>query len=149
MLKKIFVVFGLFISAIVLVVGGLYVKGGQAEVLLWFVKIFIRQEHEPNREVTWAIPTGSPASLEASKGAKPPNVILIVADDLGYNDITLNGGGLAKGTVPTPFINSLAQQGANFETSYSGNATCAPSRAAMMTTLFPYTTLFRSRKSVV
>jgi hypothetical protein len=43
MLKKIVVVFGLFISAIVLVVGGLYVKGGQAEVLLWFVKIFIRQ----------------------------------------------------------------------------------------------------------
>ena len=137
MLKKIVVVFGLLISAFVLVVGGLYAKGGQAEVLLWVVKIFLRVEHEPNREVTWAMQTGKAASPEASQVSKPPNVILIVADDLGYNDISLNGGGLAKGTVPTPFINSLAQQGANFETSYSGNATCAPSRAAMMTGRYP------------
>ncbi|MFN5499587.1 MAG: hypothetical protein ACK48Q_08595, partial [Burkholderiales bacterium] len=116
MLKKIVIAFGLLISAFVLVVGGLYVKGGQAEILLWVVKIFIREEHAPNREVTWAIPAAKFASSEASSGTKPPNVILIVADDLGFNDISLNGGGLAKGTVPTPFINSLAQQGANFET---------------------------------
>jgi len=83
MLKKIVIAFGLLISAFVLVVGGLYVKGGQAEVLLWVVKIFLRVEHEPNREVTWAIPTGKSAGPEASSGAKPPNVILIVADDLG------------------------------------------------------------------
>ncbi|MEN9831595.1 MAG: Arylsulfatase, partial [Pseudomonadota bacterium] len=120
MLKKIVIVFGLFISALVLLVGGLYVKGGQAEILLWVVKIFIREEHAPNREVTWAIPAAKSASSETRTGAKPPNVVLIVADDLGFNDISLNGGGLAKGTVPTPFINSLAQQGANFETSYSG-----------------------------
>lgn len=102
MLKKIVIAFGLLISAFVLVVGGLYVKGGQAEILLWVVKIFIREEHAPNREVTWAIPAGKPASAETSTGTKPPNVILIVADDLGFNDISLNGGGLAKGTVPTP-----------------------------------------------
>jgi len=137
MLKKIVIVFGLFISALVLLVGGLYVKGGQAEILLWVVKIFIREEHAPNREVTWAMPAAKPESSEGRVGVKPPNVILIVADDLGFNDISLNGGGLAKGTVPTPFINSLAQQGANFETSYSGNATCAPSRAAMMTGRYP------------
>ena len=99
MLKKIVIGFGLFIAALLLVVGGLYAKGGQAEVLLWVVKIFLRVEHEPNREVTWTIPTSKPASPKASAasaGIKPPNVILIVADDLGYNDITLNGGGLAK-----------------------------------------------------
>ena len=62
MLKKIVFAFGLLISAVVLVVGGLYVKGGQTEVLLWVVKIFIRVEHEPNREVTWAVPNGKPAS---------------------------------------------------------------------------------------
>jgi len=45
MLKKIVIAFGLLISAFVLVVGGLYVKGGQAEILLWVVKIFIREEH--------------------------------------------------------------------------------------------------------
>ena len=38
MLKKIVIAFGLLISAFVLVVGGLYVKGGQAEILLWWSK---------------------------------------------------------------------------------------------------------------
>jgi arylsulfatase A-like enzyme len=137
MLKKLGVFLGLVLAALVLAVGGLYAKGGSAEVLLWVVKLFIRQEHAPNREVTWAVPNASEAPSQTSEGRKPPNIILIVADDLGYNDITLNGGGLAKGTVPTPHINSLAQQGANFETSYSGNATCAPSRAAMMTGRYP------------
>jgi arylsulfatase A-like enzyme len=137
MLKKFAIFLGVIVAALVLAVGGLYAKGGSAEVLLWVVKIFLRQEHEPNREVTWAIPTGPSVQSQTQTGQKPPNVILIVADDLGYNDITLNGGGLAKGTVPTPHINSLAQQGANFETSYSGNATCAPSRAAMMTGRYP------------
>ena len=137
MLKKLGIFLGLVLAALVLAVGGLYAKGGSAEVLLWVVKLFIRQEHAPNREVTWAVPNAPDPTSQSSQGRKPPNIILIVADDLGYNDITLNGGGLAKGTVPTPHINSLAQQGANFETSYSGNATCAPSRAAMMTGRYP------------
>ncbi len=137
MLKKIVIAFGLVIAAFALAVAALYAKGGQAEVLLWFVKVFVREEHAPNREVTWTIPSAKSTVPESSSGVKPPNVILIVVDDLGYNDITLNGGGLAKGSVPTPHINSLAQQGANFETSYSGNATCAPSRAAMMTGRYP------------
>lgn len=65
-----------------------------------------------------------------------PNVILIVADDLGYNDISLNGGGVAGGIVKTPNIDSIAGNGVNFARSYAGNATCAPSRAAMMTGRF-------------
>jgi len=137
MIKKFAIGLVLLLAALVLAVGGLYAKGGRAEVLLWVVKIFLRQEHEPNREVTWAIPASNGQTSTTLSQKKPPNIILIVADDLGYNDITLNGGGLAKGTVPTPHIDSLAQQGANFETSYSGNATCAPSRAAMMTGRYP------------
>ena len=137
MLKKIVIAIALLLSALVLVVGGLYAKGGSSEVLLWVVQIFLRQEHAPNQEVTWAVPAGKSESPQASTSTRPPNVILIVADDLGYNDISLNGGGLAKGTVPTPFIDSLAQQGANFANSYSGNATCAPSRAAIMTGRYP------------
>ncbi|NBQ05917.1 MAG: sulfatase, partial [Betaproteobacteria bacterium] len=140
MLKKMAIFLGCVLAVMVLAVGGLYAKGGSAEVLLWVVKIFLRQEHAPNREVKWAVPTAPTAiagNPQAGSERKPPNIILIVADDLGYNDITLNGGGLAKGTVPTPNINSLALQGANFETSYSGNATCAPSRAAIMTGRYP------------
>jgi len=136
-LKKFAIALVFTLGTFLLVVGGVYLKGGSAEVLLWVVKIFLRQEHAPTREVTWATPPASEPVALARTGRQPPNVILIVADDLGFNDITLNGGGLAKGSVPTPHINSLAQQGANFETSYSGNATCAPSRAAIMTGRYP------------
>jgi arylsulfatase A-like enzyme len=85
----------------------------------------------PLREVQWQ--AGPAEAQSTATGARAPNVILIVADDLGMNDITLHGGGIAGGTVPTPNIDSIAQQGVNFRVGYSGNATCAPSRAALMT----------------
>lgn len=68
---------------------------------------------------------------------RPPNVILIVADDLGINDISLNGGGVAGGTVKTPNIDALAHEGVSFTTAYAANATCSPSRAALMTGRYP------------
>ena len=61
-----------------------------------------------------------------------PNIVLILADDLGWNDITVGGGGVADGTVPTPHIDSIGSEGIQFTNGYSGHSTCAPSRAAMM-----------------
>ncbi len=82
----------------------------------------------PTQEVPWA---RAPA---AERSADPrPNVVLIVADDLGWNDLTFNGGGIAGGSVPTPHINSLAAEGVNFVNGYAGQGTCAPSRAMLMT----------------
>ncbi len=95
----------------------------------------ISQWREPiadNRTVAWAKgPTTPPA------GKRPPNVILIVADDLGMNDISLYGRGVADGAVPTPNIDAIARQGVNFGTGYAANATCSPSRAALMTGRYP------------
>ena len=87
----------------------------------------------PNQEVVWQ---KGPATPDASVTDRPPNIILIVADDLGYNDISISGTGVDNGAVPTPNIDSIARDGANLTQSYSGNATCAPSRAAMMTGRF-------------
>jgi arylsulfatase A-like enzyme len=82
----------------------------------------------PNQPVVWQQgPTTAP------EGKRPPNIVLIVADDLGYNDISFNGGGVADGAVPTPNINSIGHDGVNLTEGYAGNATCAPSRAAIMT----------------
>jgi arylsulfatase A-like enzyme len=92
-----------------------------------------RNPVQENRPVTWQAGPAAPAAPIVSR---PPNIILILADDLGYNDLTLNGGGVADGAVPTPRINSIAQAGANLAQGYSGNATCAPSRAAIMTGRF-------------
>src|SRR5690242_544832 len=82
----------------------------------------------PHHEVTWD--KGPP---KKAVGAHRPNVIVIVADDLGWNDITFNGGGVAAGLVPTPQIDSIGRDGAAFTQAYAGDATCAPSRAAIMT----------------
>ena len=65
-------------------------------------------------------------ALTAAEGPRRPHVVLIVADDLGYNDITLNGGGVAGDAVPTPNINSIARNGIDFSGGYAGNATCSP-----------------------
>lgn len=66
-----------------------------------------------------------------------PNVVLIVVDDLGWNDLTFAGGGVAGGAVPTPRIDSIARDGVQFTRGYTGNATCAPSRAAILTGRHP------------
>ncbi|HEX2801911.1 MAG TPA: sulfatase-like hydrolase/transferase, partial [Phenylobacterium sp.] len=87
---------------------------------------------EPNHPVTWAQGPEAPPS-----GERPPNVVFILVDDLGYNDITFNGGGIANGAVPTPNIDSIGHEGVDFVNGYAGNATCAPSRAAIMTGRYP------------
>ncbi len=83
----------------------------------------------PNHPVPWA---QGPAGGPASTAPRHPNIVLILADDLGYNDISLNGGGVG-GILKTPNIDAIAQQGVRFANGYAGNATCAPSRAALMT----------------
>lgn len=78
-----------------------------------------------------------PAEANERASETRPNIVLIVADDLGFNDISTFGGGIANGAVPTPNIDRLAAEGAIFEQSYSGASTCAPSRAMMMTGRYP------------
>ena len=73
----------------------------------------------------------------AVTAADKPNIVVILADDLGYNDLTFAGGGVAHGAVPTPRIDSIARDGIEFTHGYAGNATCAPSRAAIMTGRYP------------
>ena len=113
---------------------GFYAVGGRTGVLLLAVKYVMHKDYAPPRDITWqAGPAAPPPGPTGSPPRRPPNVVLIVADDLGFNDITRYGGGLAGGKVPTPHIDSIAAQGVDFRNGYSGNATCAPSRAAMMT----------------
>ena len=61
--------------------------------------------------------------------SSPPNIILIMADDLGYGDIGVYGQSL----FPTPNIDRLAKGGIRFLQHYSGSTVCAPSRSALMT----------------
>ena len=62
----------------------------------------------------------------------PPNVVVVLADDLGLDDITLNGGGVAGGLVqPRHRFDRRGRRSS--PSGYAGDATCAPSRASIMT----------------
>ena len=90
-----------------------------------------------NQTVIWEQGPTEPSATSNSMAEQPPNVVLIVVDDLGFNDITFYGGGIGNGSVPTPQIDSIAAQGIHFTIAYAGNATCAPSRAALLTGRYP------------
>ena len=92
----------------------------------------IRNPIADTQEIRW-----SQGPTVAPPGKRPPNIVLIVADDLGINDLTATGTGFAGGTVPTPNIDRIATEGANFLLGHSGSATCSPSRAALMTGRYP------------
>ena len=95
----------------------------------------LRDPIGPPHAVSWAEGPSAPA---AAPSARPPNVVVILADDLGINDLTVAGrGGVAGGAVATPHIDSLAAAGVRLTTAYTGNATCAPSRAAILTGRYP------------
>ena len=95
----------------------------------------------PGLLTDWRSPIGSNQPIPWSAGpdqagqppaARPPNIVLILADDLGWNDISFYEGGIANGTVPTPNIDAIARNGVHFSNGYAAHGTCAPSRAALM-----------------
>lgn len=64
-----------------------------------------------------------------AQAADPPNLIVIMADDLGYADVGFNG---CK-DIPTPHIDSIANQGVTFTSGYVSYSVCGPSRAGFIT----------------
>ncbi len=126
----------LIVLSIVAVIAGGIAWSKQIDILLAVIKYKSAAAYEiaGNREIPWQHGPAEPAVLE---GEQPPNIILIVADDLGYNDISTFGGGVAGGQVKTPGIDRLAAEGVVFRQSYSGASTCAPSRGMMMTGRYP------------
>lgn len=131
----------ILVSLLVLVlVGGAVVWIKRADIILALAKYQSGQRYAdvgPTRDIPWQ---QGPAEAITASGEQPPNIILIVADDLGYNDISTFGGGV--GGMQTPGIDRLAAEGAVFTQSYSGASTCAPSRAMMMTGRYPTRTGF-------
>jgi arylsulfatase A len=76
--------------------------------------------------------------------AKKPNIIYILADDLGYGDVGSNG----QNKFTTPNIDRLAEDGMVFTQHYSGSTVCAPSRSALLTGLHTGHTPIRGNKEV-
>lgn len=73
--------------------------------------------------------------LAATAQKKQPNVIFLLADDLGWGDLSCYGGSKIK----TPNLDKLAAQGTLFTQYYQSSPVCSPSRAALMSGRFPAT----------
>jgi arylsulfatase A-like enzyme len=112
----------------------------QTALVLAFVEYNAgKTEIAEHRPVEWQ---QGPTQAAAPADERPPNIVFILFDDLGINDLSTFGGGVADGAVPTPHIDRLAAEGAIFTQAYSGSATCAVSRAQLMTGRYPTRTGF-------
>lgn len=81
-------------------------------------------------------------SVSGESRSPQPNIILIVADDLGYGDLGCYG----QQKIRTPFLDRMAAEGMRFTAFYSGCTVCAPSRASLMTGLHTGHTAIRGNK---
>lgn len=82
-----------------------------------------------NIQINWE---DGPKTRTSSK----PNIIVVLVDDLGFNQISSYGGGMANGQFKTPNIDKLAKDGVLCTNGYSSSPVCSPSRAALLTGRF-------------
>jgi arylsulfatase A-like enzyme len=73
-------------------------------------------------------------SATSSHAADKPNIIIFLADDLGYADVGVNG---CK-DIPTPNIDSIAKNGVRFTDGYATHCVCSPSRAGLMSGMYQH-----------
>lgn len=80
-----------------------------------------------------ASPTPAAQTSAATENDRPPNIIIIMTDDLGWGDIGLNGASL----IDTPNIDRIGEEGIQLTSFYAGSNVCSPSRAALLTGRYP------------
>jgi arylsulfatase len=84
------------------------------------------------------------SSSAAADVARPPNIVFILADDLGYAELGCYG----QKKIKTPRLDQMAAEGIRFTQFYCGNAVCAPSRCVLMTGKHPGHAVIRDNKEV-
>src|SRR5688500_342865 len=65
----------------------------------------------------------------AANASRPPNIVFILADDLGYGDL----GSYGQKLIRTPRLDRMAREGMRFTQAYAGAPSCAPSRCVLLT----------------
>jgi arylsulfatase A len=88
----------------------------------------------PGRRVFLSVLLGSAFAMPVARAEAPrPNIILIIADDLGWADLGCYGSTYHE----TPNLNALARRGMRFNNGYAACPVCSPSRAAILTGKYP------------
>ena len=75
---------------------------------------------------------GAAAASLAAAPPRPPNIVMIYVDDLGYGDLGCYGS-----SIRTPNLDRMAAEGVRFTQFYSANPVCSPARAALLTGRYP------------
>lgn len=88
---------------------------------------------KPNTERLWDGQDDYLKNVDKTAANDSPNVLVILMDDLGYGDVSLNGA-----IFNTPNIDSIGENGLNFENFYSSYSVCSPARFAALTGRYPY-----------
>lgn len=86
----------------------------------------------------------APLLMFAAPAARAPNIIFILADDLGYGDI----GPFGQRLIRTPNLDRLAAEGMRLTQHYAGNNVCAPSRCVLMTGFHPGHAFIRDNREM-
>ncbi len=88
---------------------------------------------QPNTERMWDGQDDYLNNVDKTANEDSPNVLVILMDDLGYGDISLNGA-----IYDTPNIDSIGENGLSLDNFYSSYSVCSPARFALMTGRYPY-----------
>ncbi len=113
------------------------ILSGVLSVLLVGTSIFyvltMNLRSKPNTVRMWEGQDDYLNNVDKNATKENPNVLVILMDDLGYGDVSLNGS-----IYNTPNIDSIGENGLNFENFYSSYSVCSPARFAAMTGRYPY-----------
>src|SRR5690606_24031382 len=82
------------------------------------------------------VPLAVSGPVVAQTKTNPPNIILVIGDDISYDDIGCYG----NGKVRTPNIDRLSETGIRFNNMYVTSSSCSPSRTSLLTGRYPHNT---------
>lgn len=100
----------------------------QARVILDGEASALATRHQDNLMKRFLIVLSLLICFHSSHADTPPNIVLILADDLGFGDVSMHG----CADIPTPNIDSIAADGVRFSSGYSSHPFCSPMRAGLM-----------------
>lgn len=123
----------LFLAGLLAAIGWWLLPGRGARVGKGWVELDRSVYADPERD---ALAVSKVVARRPDAPARPPNVVVIMADDLGYGDLGAYGNTL----LPTPRLDELARQGARFTQFYASHSFCSPSRAGLLTGRYPLRT---------
>jgi len=115
------------------------IKSSTLLVVLAFVFCFSCEE-KTKQEIT----PNQGEKQEIAKTNKKPNIVFLLADDMGYGEL----GSYGQQVIKTPFLDNLAAKGMRFTDFYAGTSVCSPSRAVLMTGLHSGHVSIRGNKGV-